>query len=279
MIRGVLLGIGGTPFTKVAIRRAVELCRLHNARLTAVTVVDTARLSRVGARPLGASGAALALREHRVAVTRESIEESIELLKGTCAEHGVQVSIQRETGNPFQLMVDYARYNDVGLFGLRSMFEYDLLGESDVDVADLLSRMVLGGVRPIVADADHYREIRRVLIAYGGSTRAAESMKTFLRLKPWPDADVRILCCSDSRGDARRLLSSAAGYCRLHGVEPQVHWAEGPARERILAEADAWDADLIVMGTSRGSVFSRALFGTTALEVIRRADRALFLGR
>ena len=48
MIKRILLGIGGTPFTKVAIRRAVELGRLHDATITAVTVVDHKRLRRVG---------------------------------------------------------------------------------------------------------------------------------------------------------------------------------------------------------------------------------------
>jgi hypothetical protein len=38
MIKRVLFGIGGTPFTNVAIQRAVELCRLHEAQLTAVTI-------------------------------------------------------------------------------------------------------------------------------------------------------------------------------------------------------------------------------------------------
>ena len=45
MIKNVLLGIGGTPFTSMAIRGAVELCHIHDAHLTAVTVVDERRLA------------------------------------------------------------------------------------------------------------------------------------------------------------------------------------------------------------------------------------------
>ena len=54
MIRRVLLGIGGTPFSGVAIQRAVEAARQSGASLTAVTVLDEDRLSRVGPVPLGA---------------------------------------------------------------------------------------------------------------------------------------------------------------------------------------------------------------------------------
>jgi nucleotide-binding universal stress UspA family protein len=48
MIKRVLLGLGGTPFTDVAIQRAVELATVHGALITGVTVVDTKRLKQIG---------------------------------------------------------------------------------------------------------------------------------------------------------------------------------------------------------------------------------------
>ena len=33
MMKRILVGLGGTPFTTVAIRRSVELANLHNAQL------------------------------------------------------------------------------------------------------------------------------------------------------------------------------------------------------------------------------------------------------
>ena len=279
MIKRILLGIGGTPFTNVAIQRAVELCKIHEAQLTAVTVVDEQRLNRVGPVPAGAGATAVELREHRAAVTRERIEEAVDFLKARCDESDVQVIVHREEGKPFELMVDYARYHDLSVFGLRSMFEHDLTGASDVKPADVLSRMVLGGVRPIVAVSERFRTIRRVLVAYGGSVRAAETMKHFVRLNPWPDVSVKLLSCGGDMPDADRLLSDASIYCRQHGFEPELKHRSGSPGKEILSEAAEWDADLIVLGMSRGSVFSRAVFGTTALHVLRNADRPLFFGR
>ncbi len=279
MIKRVLLGIGGTPFTQVAIQRSVELCQLHDAQLTAVTIVDQQRLGRVGPVPAGGGAAAAELREHRLAVTRERIEEAVEALKAACDEAKVSVAIHREQGQPFQLMIDYARYHDLSVFGLRSMFEYDMLGTSDVDPAGELSRMVIGGVRPIVAVSERYRSIGRVLVAYGGSVRAAEAMKQLVRLRPWPNVNLRILTCGDDGAAAERLLSDAAIYCRQHGHQPELNHRPGSPSKEILAEAASWDADLIVLGTSRSSLFTRTVFGSTALDVIRNADRPLFLAR
>ena len=56
MIKRILLGLGGTPFTDVAIQRAVELSKLHGALITGVTVVDTKSLKQVGPVPRGAPG-------------------------------------------------------------------------------------------------------------------------------------------------------------------------------------------------------------------------------
>jgi nucleotide-binding universal stress UspA family protein len=278
MIKRVLLGIGGTPFTSVAIQRAVELCRFHGAQLTAVTVVDEARLGQVGPVPAGAGAAAAGLREHRLAVTRDLIEQTVESLEAAAAESKVQLSVQREQGSPFQLMVDYARHHDVCVFGLRSMFEYDVLGSSDVKPADVLSQMVIGGVRPIIAVSERFRAIRRVLIAYGGSVRAAETMKQFVRMQLWEDVSLRILACGGSQADWEPLLEEASVYCRHHGHEPETSHRPGSPDQEILAEAAEWDADLIVLGTSQRTLLTRAVFGATALHVIRNADRPLFLG-
>ena len=49
-----MIGIGGTPFTEVAIRRAIELANLHNSTLTGVTVVDLKRIQKIGSVPIGA---------------------------------------------------------------------------------------------------------------------------------------------------------------------------------------------------------------------------------
>mgnify|MGYP001581028893 CR=1 FL=1 len=48
MIKKILLGLGGTPYTTVAIQRAVELARRFDAEITGVTVLDLERLTKVG---------------------------------------------------------------------------------------------------------------------------------------------------------------------------------------------------------------------------------------
>jgi hypothetical protein len=62
-------------------------------------------------------------------------------------------------------MIAHSRYNDVTIFGLKSLFDYGFTTEP----RDTLIRLVSQGVRPIVAVSPEFRNIRKVLIAYSGS--------------------------------------------------------------------------------------------------------------
>jgi nucleotide-binding universal stress UspA family protein len=193
LIKRILIGIGGTPFTAVAIRRAVDLAALHRAQVTAVTVVDEARLRQVGPVPLGGDAAASSLRLHRMAVTREKIDAAIASLETQCTAQNVPLTVLREDGDPCSLLRDHARYHDLMVFGLRSMFEYDVFAGDDVDPAVVLNDLAKAGVSPILAVSEKCRVIRRALVAYDGSMQAAQAMKQFVRLSLWPDVEIRIL--------------------------------------------------------------------------------------
>jgi nucleotide-binding universal stress UspA family protein len=273
MIKRILVGLGGTIYTPSAVRHAIDLCRSHDAELTGVTVVDMERLTHVGPAPIGGSGAAEELIEHRLDVTRQGVEEAVAQFEAACREAGVRHRVDRETGDPFELMTALSRFHDVMVFGLRSVFDYGLGN----DVPDALDRLIGQGVRPIVAAAEHYRPIRRVLLAHSGSLESARTIKAFVRMRIWPDVDLRVITCEKHEDVARELLGQTAGYCRAHGFEVETEHLPGTPHEAILAHAGQWDADLIVLGNSVRSYLVRKIFGETVCHVIQEADRPLFL--
>jgi len=138
MIKKILLGLGGTPFTGIAIQRAVELANLHESTLTAVTVLDRERLEKVGPVPVGGNAYAQKMREKRIKVTEESIQSAIASFEKKCTENNVTYTIERETGDPFDLMVAHSRYHDLTIFGLKSLFDFGLTPEPE----DALARII-----------------------------------------------------------------------------------------------------------------------------------------
>jgi len=276
MIKKILLGLGGTPYTTVAIQRAVELARQFDAEITGVTVLDLDRLTKVDLAKKETIPAAM----QRVVVTRERIEEAVSAFKSACAAEGVKCQVkQEEKETSFDLMISLARYHDLMIFGLRSIFEYNV---SIVDLSieepkDTLARLISAGVRPIIAVSDTFQPVRKVLIAYSGSMESAKTMKRFVQLRLWPDAKLKIVTFQSSEEKARRLLADATEYCRAHGFSVVGESNPGPPKDFLLPIATLWQADMIVLGNSAGHLLIKRVLGETALHIIRNADRPLFL--
>ena len=274
MTKRILVGLAGTSYSDVAIRRAVDLAQCHGAELTGVTVVDVKQLSSVGAAPIGAQESGIELREHRLQITSERVEQVIAAFEEACTAANVPYSVHREEGDAFDSMLSYSRYNDLTVFGLRSLFEYFFDKEESLD---LLGRLVGGGVRPILAVSRQFRPIRRVLVAYNGSRGSAKTLRQFIQFRLWPDMQLRIVTFGRVDENPDELLANAATYCRAHGFDPEVeHLPESPKR-RLLSHAAEWEADLIVMGNSRRTFLLRQLFSETMLHVMQNADLPLFL--
>ena len=275
MIKKILLGLAGTPYTSVAIQRAVGLAKRLDAEITGVTVLDVERLTNVGGVRIGAITFAKEMTAQRLLVIKEKIEEAIGEFRSACALDGIKCHVKKEEReDPFDLMISIARYHDLMIFGLRSIFEYDILFE---EPKDTLARLISAGVRPIIAVSDKIRPIQKVLIAYSGSMASAKTMKRFVQLRLWSDVKLKIVTFQSSEDKAHKLLYDASEYCRAHGFYVESESNPGSPKEFLLPMATLWQADMIVLGNSAHSLLMKRVFGETALHIIRNADRPLFL--
>jgi nucleotide-binding universal stress UspA family protein len=275
MIKRILVGLGGTNYTPSAIRYAVDIAQRHQATVTGVTFVDVARLESVGPIPVGGVYWAQLLREHRIKVAHEHVMGAAEEFVQACESAGVGYQVQQEKGNPFDLLISEARYHDLMIFGLKSLFEHDIVS----DPHDALIRLVSAGVRPILAVAPEYREVRRVLIAYSGSMESAKTLRRFVQLRLWPDVELGIVTFQHdaASSEAEKLVRDAAAYCRAHGYSPEEDFADGSAKSKLIPYATQWNADLVAIGNSARSLLLRRMFGDTAIHLIQTSDRPLFL--
>ncbi|MEE4605051.1 MAG: hypothetical protein V2J65_27485 [Desulfobacteraceae bacterium] len=64
--------------------------------------MDVKQLKQVGPVPLGGGAYASTLREKRLTITEERIEEAIEKFQEKCAESDILTKIERETGDLFE---------------------------------------------------------------------------------------------------------------------------------------------------------------------------------
>ncbi len=279
MVKRILVGLDGSPYSSVAIQYATELALNHAAQLTGVTVVDEKHLCNIGPVPMGAAAAAEELREHRLQVGKEHLDQAVATFEQACREKGLSHEVDREEGNQFDLITSLARYYDLTVFGLRSIFECGVIGEAQYDPGEALIKLVSSGVRPIIAVGPEYRPIRRAMIAYSGSMESAKTMRRFIQLRLWPDVQVQIAVFGKTPPDRKRFIEDAAVYCQAHHIHAELANVDASPKEALLPHAQEWGADLIVIGNSAKRLFLRKIFGEVALKVIRESDRTLFLSQ
>ena len=105
------------------------------------------------------------------------------------------------------------------------------------------------------------------------------AMKCFVQRALWPEAAVKIVCFGFEDSEAIPLLIDSTAYLRAHGFEPEAESLPGNAKEGLLAHAEEWQADLVVMGcTSRGRI-AKLVLGATSEEVLIHAGIPLFLSQ
>ena len=118
------------------------------------------------------------------------------------------------------------------------------------------------------------------------TARGGGATVRLLRVAPLPDtcvgSDGRVVAYADQ--EMERVEAEALDYLRsvesrLAGVDVDCTVRFGQPLEEILREADAFDADLIAMGTAGRSGLSRAILGSVAEQVVRRAAAPVLLYR
>lgn len=285
MNRSILVGLGGLRtegacYTEAATQTAIELARRNDAVLTGVTIVNPAHLGSLGPAPIGAGAMAAEMRQRRFDETHDRVAAAVVAFEDACKAAGVRHKVLREERNaPFDYLISQARYHDLTLVGLRGLFEYGVNGEAQYNPADMLVKLIAGGVRPIVATGPKYRPINRVMIAYSGSPQSAKTMRRFVQMRLWPEATVRVVAFGNDHERRQRHLSHAAGYFEAHDMAVELDYRPEDPKRGLLEAAHEWNADLLVMGNSHRTLLARKVLGDTVLETIRHSDLPLFLSQ
>ena len=275
MIRRILVGLGDTKYAESATNMAIEIAKSHDAQLTGISVLDSDRIANVGPVPVGGAHSAIELRHHRLSRVRKVIEEVGARFEAMCLDAQIPYEIQNPEGDPYHCLADQARYHDVIVCGLGNTFEHGVVDEPP----DELVWLVQSGVRPLVAVTSEYKPIHRVLISYSGSMESAKAMKRFVQLRLWPEVLVRVVTFEHNSKKAAEMLDSAVRYCRAHGVTVDSEYRQESPVRGLLAYANLWKPDLMVLGNSGRNLLLRHAFGETMLHTVRHTNRPLFLAQ
>ncbi len=124
--------------------------------------------------------------------------------------------------------------------------------------------------------------IERILVPLDGSELAETVLPYAEHLATRSGAELRLLSVTATeaeRTQANAYLTALRNRLGQRAAEASISMAPGEAAETILAEADAWDVDLIAMSTHGRSGVLRWVFGSVADKVLHNTARPLLLVR
>ena len=131
----------------------------------------------------------------------------------------------------------------------------------------------------------------RILVPVDGSTTSSKALGAAFELALQDGGRVRIIHAIDelalvsgyedmqqvaaaARHLGNKVLGEALAAAKASGVEADIKLVESPGQrlgQTVAAEAEAWDADLVVVGTHGRRGIGRLLLGSGAESVIRLA--------
>lgn len=276
-MKRILVGLGTSRNAESVVSHAIEIAKMQGAELLGVAVVDPSRLEWTGPRPMGVGVETLTaeLRQDRMTKVTAEIEKANKLFKEKCLAAKVPHQTCERTGDPFEIVADLVRYQDLCVFGLHGLFEHDVVPEP----TDSLERLVAAGVRPMLAVSETFRPIRRVLVSYSGSLESAKTFKHFVQSGLYPKALVRAVHFGSDAKAGERRLGAVESYFTAYGREIEKEFLQGDPSRELVPYAQKWEADLIVAGNSAKNLLLRKLFGETALQLLRVSPLALYLAQ
>lgn len=209
--------------------------------------------------------------------TRSDLVEKlgVDVTKTNLVSHSISKSIashlshntpsisDMSVGRDYQLVVMSTRGQDGAPLWL-----IPSVSESLSRTTRVFTLFVVGGSKPFVNSGTGTSSLSRILLPIdpeiGSSTVLLGAAEVLMALKP-TSATVRTLFVGDADAAPNVEWSPPQGVRIEHVVRT------GAVTETILEEANAFDADLIVMATQGRNGFLDALRGSTTDQIVRRA--------
>jgi nucleotide-binding universal stress UspA family protein len=138
----------------------------------------------------------------------------------------------------------------------------------------------------ILVPLDEAVQAESMMDAVGAMARSTGATVRLLHVAPVPESLTgdygHVVVCADqetARLEAEGLDYLHAASMSLDGVSLECAVRYGDPVEEILDEAESWNADLIAMTTRGRGCIERALLGSVAEQVFRKAPMAVTLYR
>jgi nucleotide-binding universal stress UspA family protein len=280
MLRSILVGLDGSPFSHAAVELGIRWAKEFDALLVGIGIVDAP--SVLGPEPvLRAPGSPEPVDKHS-RIDREllreeyrKVERYLERFAASCAAAAVSCKLLEDVGSPAERIEVQAARFDLVLLGRRTFFNH---GSSE-KIDETLLRLARHAPRPLVTVPNSVREGKCTLVAYDGSPGAARALQVFESTGLAANREVHILTVGESHLQASAQAQRAIDFLLWHDIQAKVSVVVTSDHPASIIEQEMWNLDpgLLVMGAFGQGRLTEALFGSVTRKLLKQSSVPLFL--
>jgi nucleotide-binding universal stress UspA family protein len=279
MIKSVLLAVDGSAFTEPVIQYGIEIARKFDAYLRILTVIDIRIFEWAVA--IGVEGFAPIIpssgyQEESQKLLDQKAEEVLKKTEKILNKSNVKFELDKESGNPIDVICDKARLVDLVVMGARGEFAK----WSDKMLGATLEATTRLSIKPVFICPKSYRQLKKIMVSYDGSENACKALSVAAHFAAELDLPLMILTVHESSDEAQMILKEATEYLSPHHIpHTETRHAKGEAVEKIVQISQEENIDLIVMGSYGHSRIREAILGSTTVQTMRKVNIPLLLAR
>jgi nucleotide-binding universal stress UspA family protein len=281
MIKSILIGLDGSPFSHAAVELGLRWAKQLDAMLVGIGIVDKPAVTHVpgpmvpGLPPLDPFAEATRLDERLLQEEHRRVERYLQQFTLQCAEQQVPCKLLEDMGVPAERLTTQAQRFDLVMLGRRTFFHH---GSSE-EVDATLKEVALNCSRPVVTVPNSIRESKCVMVAYDGSPQAARALQAFVASEIDKDKKVHIVSIAATTTEAEKHAQLAVDFLTWHNRQFMVHAVackEHPA-QAIIKQTWICDPSILVMGVFGHGQLRDYLVGSVTRTLLKESPVPLFL--
>ncbi|GIW41688.1 MAG: universal stress protein UspA [Candidatus Binatia bacterium] len=279
MIKTILVGLDGSDHARTAARYALWLAEKFRAQVTGLHVVDIVSIEGSFFHDISGS---LGFEPYLdfSSKMREALQERgktlLEAFRKQAEEAGIRAETVLAMGVVANEICERAKTADlvvIGHRGVNEKFSTGLLGST----AESVTRKC---PKPLWVSTMQFSEVRRPLLAYDGSQRAAAAMAAAAEFCATLSLPLTVLNVNRDENQGRQILREAEAYLTPYGLEVHFELQQtGNAPERIANYIREQRHDLLFIGAYGHSRIIEMVLGSTTEYVLRNSACPVFLSR
>ncbi|MEQ8786993.1 MAG: universal stress protein [Pirellulaceae bacterium] len=275
MLRSILVGLDGSPYSDAALEVALRWARRFGATLLGLGIVDEPTIRDPGGLMIGSGHYKPIVDEQHLADARKKVDQFLDHFERRCGEEHVACRRLKETGEPAREIVEEAQRCDLVVMGQQSYFHF----ETQEGPGETLFDVLRESPRPVITVPRESSASDSIALAYDGSLQAARATQSLVNTGLCEGSDVHVLTVAEDDKDAHSMAARAIEFLGYHGVNATLHAApeSDSTGDAILEQAAKLGVGLIAMGAYGKPAIQDFFFGSTTTTVLKKTTLPLLV--